>query len=85
MKKRLFAMVYHRLQSSYVSFHRVNNEGADQTARMHRLVCIFDIRMQQSPIFSWRSPYYVHSCLVCSLDLILYISVNSYGHVETVS
>ena len=33
---------------SYVTFSKPNNNGADQNARMHSLVCAFVIRMQQS-------------------------------------
>ena len=33
---------------SYLSFKIANNKGADQTARMCRLVCAFVVRKQQS-------------------------------------
>ena len=32
------------------------NKGADQTARMGRLVCAFDVRMQLRQIFSRHGP-----------------------------
>ena len=33
-----------RCKSRYDSFHLANNKGADQTARMRRLVCAFVVR-----------------------------------------
>ena len=33
---------------SYNAFHQANNKGADQTARMRRLICAFVVRKQQS-------------------------------------
>ena len=40
-------------------FQLVNNKGADQTVRMHRLVCTFVVRKKQSQRgFFWhRGPY----------------------------
>ena len=37
-------------------FQKVNNKGADQTARMRRLVCVFVVRIQQSQVISRRGP-----------------------------
>ena len=36
---------------SYFTFQIVNNKGADQTARMRRLVCAFAVRKKQSRAF----------------------------------
>ena len=33
---------------SYHIFNKANNKGADQTARMRRLICAFDVRMQKT-------------------------------------
>ena len=49
---------------SYFKFHIANNnnnnnnnnKGADQTARMRRVVCAFVVRKQQSDGFSCRGP-----------------------------
>ena len=41
----------------YCTFQSLNNKGADQTARMRRLICAFVVRMQQSPVFSRRDSY----------------------------
>ena len=38
------------------TFLGVNNKGADQTARMCRLVCAFDVRMQLRQVFSRHGP-----------------------------
>ena len=32
----------------------MNNKGADQTARMRRLICAFVVRKGQKQVFSWR-------------------------------
>ena len=32
----------------------MNNEGADQTARMHRLICVFVVRICKKQVCSWR-------------------------------
>ena len=32
----------------------MNNKGADQTARMCRLICAFDVRIGQKQVFSWQ-------------------------------
>ena len=32
---------------SFYTFQRANNKGADQTARMRRLICAFDVRVQE--------------------------------------
>ena len=34
-----------------------NNKGAEQTARICRLVCAFDVRIQLRQVFSRHSPY----------------------------
>ena len=46
---------------SYFTFHIANNKGADQTARVCRLVCAFVVRKQQYHGFSCRSPYGVEA------------------------
>ena len=35
----------------------MNNKGAEQAAYMRRLACTFVVGMQQSQVFSRRSPY----------------------------
>ena len=35
----------------------MNNKGADQTARMCRLICGFVVRIWQKQVFSWRGSY----------------------------
>ena len=35
----------------FITFHIANNKDADQTARMHILVCTFAVRVQQSQGF----------------------------------
>ena len=32
----------------------MKNKGADQTARMHRLICDFVVRIWYKQVFSWR-------------------------------
>ena len=39
----------------------MNNKGADQTARMHRLICAFVVCIWQKQVFSWRSSYSLSS------------------------
>ena len=46
---------------SYFTFQIANNKGADQTAWMHRLVCAFVVRKQQSQGGSCRGPYDVEA------------------------
>ena len=36
------------LKINYYTLQIANNKGADQTARMRRLICSFVVRMQQS-------------------------------------
>ena len=50
---------------------RVNNKGADHTVRMHRLVSTFGVRVQQSQVFSWWSPYYVYSTHLSRFETLL--------------
>ena len=45
----------------YFTFQIGSNKGADQTARMRRLVCAFVARKQQSQSFSHRCPYSVEA------------------------
>ena len=35
----------------------MNNKGADQTARMHRLICAFVVRTWQKQVSSWRGSF----------------------------
>ena len=35
----------------------MKNKGADQTARMCRLICAFVVRIWQKQVFSWRGSY----------------------------
>ena len=42
-----------------------NTKGADQTARMHRLIGVFVVRMQLNEIFSCRGPKY--RCTACCI------------------
>ena len=39
------------------SFQIANNKGADQAARMRRLICAFVVRKQQSQGFARLGPY----------------------------
>ena len=41
----------------YYTVQAVNNKGADQTARMHRLICTFVVRIWHKQVFSWRGSY----------------------------
>ena len=41
----------------YFTFQIANKKGADQTARMPRLVCTFVVCEEQSQGFSGRDPY----------------------------
>ena len=47
---------YGELIDIWPCFLKSNNNGADQTARMRRLVCAFDVRKQQIQDFSLRGP-----------------------------
>ena len=40
-----------------ISFQTANDEGADQTARMRRLVCAFVVRKPPKQALSRRGPY----------------------------
>ena len=44
----------------YYTIYGVNNKGADQTARMHRLICIFIVRIWHKQVLSWHSSYIKH-------------------------
>ena len=46
---------------SYFTFQIANNKGADQTARMHMLVCAFVVHKQQRQGFSHRGQYDVEA------------------------
>ena len=35
----------------------MNNKGADQTARMRRLICAFDVRIWHKQVFSGHGAY----------------------------
>ena len=37
--------------------HAVNNKGADQTARMRRLICAFVVHIRHKQVFSWWGSY----------------------------
>ena len=41
----------------YHTISAVNNKGADQTARMRRLICAFVVRIWQKCFFSWCGSY----------------------------
>ena len=43
----------------YYTIQAANNKGADQTARMRRLICTFVVRIWQKQVFSWRGSYLV--------------------------
>ena len=51
------------------TFHILNNKGADQTVRMHRLVCAFVVRRQLIQVFSRQGPLKTHIILVVCLAL----------------
>ena len=38
----------------YYTIQATNNKGADQTARMRRLICTFFVRILLKQTFSWR-------------------------------
>ena len=42
------------------TFLTANNKAADQTVRMRRLVCTFDVRMQQSQISSVKAHIFLY-------------------------
>ena len=44
----------------YYTMQAANNKGADQTARMHRLICTFVVRIWHKQVFSWRCSYNKH-------------------------
>ena len=42
----------------YYTIQAANNKGADQTARMRRLICAFVVRIWHSKqVFSWRDSF----------------------------
>ena len=43
------------------TFQIANNKGADQTAKMRRLICAFVVRKQQSKSFWYRDSYDVEA------------------------
>ena len=53
-KNQLVTWTFARSKSRYDSFQFANNKGADQTARMRRLVCAFVVRKPPKPGFSRR-------------------------------
>ena len=50
----------------FLTFRRANNRDADQTERMHRLVCAFVVRLQQSDFLAI-SPYGSVNAVQCVL------------------
>ena len=44
---------------TYDAFQKTNNKGADQTARMCRLVCACVVRNPRRQVFLHRGPYYI--------------------------
>ena len=55
--QRLARMLEFLVQQVYnYTFLKANKKGADQTARMCRLVCAFDVRMQLRRVFSRQGP-----------------------------
>ena len=53
----LFCVV-NRSKSRYDVFQKVNNDDADQSARMHSLVCAFDVRKSRRQVLSRRGVFY---------------------------
>ena len=45
--------------STYDTFQKANNKGADQTVQMHRLVCACVVRKPRRQVFLRRGPYYM--------------------------
>ena len=45
----------------YYTIQAANNKGADQTARMRRLICAFVVRIWQKQVFSWGGSYLVQT------------------------
>ena len=41
----------------YYTIHAANNKGADQAARMRRVICAFVVRIWHKQVFSWRGSY----------------------------
>ena len=39
------------------AFQKANSKGADQSGRMHRLVCTFVVRKPQRQVFSHQGPH----------------------------
>ena len=46
-------------QCRYYTILAANNKGADQTARMRRLICAFVVRIWHKLVFSWWGSYIV--------------------------
>ena len=46
----------------YYTIDAANNKGADQTARMRRLICAFVVRIWQKQVLSWCGSYSHHRC-----------------------
>ena len=39
----------------------MTNKGADQTARLRRLICTFVVRIWQKQVFSWQGSFFMHT------------------------
>ena len=64
----------------YYTIQVANNKGADQTARMRRLVCAFVVHIWHKQIFSWRGSYYGHDrllWLILKLSLVFCINLRT--------
>ena len=65
----------------------MSNNGADQTVRMRRLICAFDVRLWHKQVFSWRGSnrdrnlwYYPVRCLQLHLNHIT--SKSAFGNLR---
>ena len=65
---------------NYDTFQKANNKGADQFARMRRLVCVFTVRKPLRQGFSHRSPLIIAArgalLIVALKEIFLKASLN---------
>ena len=45
-------------RTRYYTIYAAKDKGADQTARMRRLICAFVVRICHKHVFPWRGSYY---------------------------
>ena len=68
--KKLASVMKLQIQKLVILYYLgSDNKGADQTARMRRLICAFVVRIWQKQVFSWRgSPYWWKMLSVVTQD-----------------